>query len=58
MVEINGLPKIKLSQDVGKVTMPGRKDVFRLYGADGSSKLQFRPSTLLIHLYFFRSLIN
>ncbi|KAF4521063.1 hypothetical protein B566_EDAN012362 [Ephemera danica] len=35
MVEINGLPKIKLSQDVGKVTMPGRKDAYRLYGADG-----------------------
>jgi len=35
MVEINGLPKIKLSQDVGKVTMPGRKDAYRLFGADG-----------------------
>ncbi|XP_059480976.1 nicotinate phosphoribosyltransferase isoform X2 [Neocloeon triangulifer] len=35
MVEINDLPKIKLSQDVGKVTMPGRKNVYRLYGADG-----------------------
>ncbi|XP_035781203.1 nicotinate phosphoribosyltransferase-like isoform X2 [Anopheles albimanus] len=35
MVEINGQPRIKLSQDVGKVTMPGNKNVFRLYGADG-----------------------
>ncbi|RZF43744.1 hypothetical protein LSTR_LSTR009167 [Laodelphax striatellus] len=25
LVEINGLPRIKLSQDVGKMTMPGRK---------------------------------
>ncbi|XP_065347735.1 nicotinate phosphoribosyltransferase isoform X2 [Cloeon dipterum] len=35
MVEINNKPKIKLSQDVAKVTMPGRKNVFRLYSADG-----------------------
>ncbi|XP_065085302.1 nicotinate phosphoribosyltransferase isoform X1 [Ochlerotatus camptorhynchus] len=35
MVEINTQPRIKLSQDVGKVTMPGNKNVFRLYGADG-----------------------
>uniref|UniRef100_A0A1B6F2C5 Nicotinate phosphoribosyltransferase n=1 Tax=Cuerna arida TaxID=1464854 RepID=A0A1B6F2C5_9HEMI len=35
MVEVNGVPRIKLSQDVGKVTMPGRKDAYRLYGADG-----------------------
>ncbi|XP_076172974.1 nicotinate phosphoribosyltransferase isoform X2 [Ptiloglossa arizonensis] len=35
MVEINGRPRIKLSQEVGKVTIPGRKDAFRLYGADG-----------------------
>ncbi|XP_043592674.1 nicotinate phosphoribosyltransferase isoform X1 [Bombus pyrosoma] len=35
MVEINGQPRIKLSQEVGKVTIPGKKDAFRLYGADG-----------------------
>ncbi|XP_053693651.1 nicotinate phosphoribosyltransferase isoform X2 [Sabethes cyaneus] len=35
MVEINNQPRIKLSQDVAKVTMPGNKNVFRLYGADG-----------------------
>ncbi|KAK7865215.1 hypothetical protein R5R35_003930 [Gryllus longicercus] len=35
MVEINGQPRIKLSQDVAKVTMPGRKDAYRLFGADG-----------------------
>lgn len=35
MVEINTQPRIKLSQDVAKVTMPGNKAVFRLYGADG-----------------------
>ncbi|XP_033209335.1 nicotinate phosphoribosyltransferase isoform X2 [Belonocnema kinseyi] len=35
MVEINNLPRIKLSQEVDKVTMPGRKNAYRLYGADG-----------------------
>jgi hypothetical protein len=46
MVEINGLPKIKLSQDVGKVTMPGRKDAYRLYGADGGCIF---PQRLLLY---------
>ena len=31
LVEINEKPKIKLSQDVEKVTMPGKKTAFRLY---------------------------
>nr|CAD7412873.1 unnamed protein product [Timema poppensis] len=35
MVEIKGRPCIKLSQDVNKMTMPGKKNVYRLYGADG-----------------------
>ena len=35
LVEINGKPKIKLSQDVEKVTMPGAKNAFRLYSNDG-----------------------
>ncbi|XP_019895260.1 nicotinate phosphoribosyltransferase isoform X2 [Musca domestica] len=35
LVEINGQPRIKLSQDVEKVTMPGHKNAFRLYSADG-----------------------
>ncbi|XP_077264487.1 nicotinate phosphoribosyltransferase isoform X5 [Temnothorax americanus] len=35
MVEINDEPRIKLSQEVGKVTIPGRKDAYRLYGSDG-----------------------
>lgn len=35
LVEINNKPRIKLSQEVGKVTMPGRKTAYRLYGVDG-----------------------
>lgn len=35
LVEINGHPRIKLSQDIGKVTMPCRKNVYRLYTAHG-----------------------
>lgn len=35
MVEINTQARIKLSQDVEKVTMPGNKTAFRLYSADG-----------------------
>ena len=36
-MEINGKPKIKLSQDVEKVTMPGKKNAFRLYSNDGKA---------------------
>ncbi|XP_064540840.1 nicotinate phosphoribosyltransferase isoform X2 [Drosophila montana] len=35
LVEINGQARIKLSQDVEKVTMPGNKNAYRLYSADG-----------------------
>ncbi|XP_055711632.1 nicotinate phosphoribosyltransferase isoform X1 [Phlebotomus papatasi] len=35
LVEINNQARIKLSQDVEKVTMPGSKNAFRLFGADG-----------------------
>lgn len=38
MVEINGQPRIKLSQEVAKVTMPGCKSAYRLYGANGTMR--------------------
>ena len=35
LVEIDGAPRIKLSEDVEKVTIPGRKHAFRLYTQGG-----------------------
>jgi len=35
LVEINGAPRIKLSQEVKKVTIPGSKEVYRLIGNTG-----------------------
>lgn len=35
LVEINGNPRTKLSEDMEKATMPGHKNVYRLYGSDG-----------------------
>lgn len=35
LVEINGQPRMKLSQDLGKVTIPCKKQCFRLYGLQG-----------------------
>ena len=35
LVSINHLPTVKLSQDLEKMTMPGYKKVYRLYGRDG-----------------------
>ncbi|XP_072394934.1 nicotinate phosphoribosyltransferase [Diabrotica undecimpunctata] len=32
LVELDGEPRIKLSHDVDKVTIPGKKNAFRLYG--------------------------
>ncbi|XP_020277585.1 nicotinate phosphoribosyltransferase isoform X2 [Pseudomyrmex gracilis] len=45
MVEINGEPRIKLSQEVGKVTIPGRKDAYRLYGSDGYALIDLLQKT-------------
>jgi len=35
LVLINGEPRMKLSQDVAKVTIPGKKDAYRLFGREG-----------------------
>lgn len=39
LVDINGIPRMKLSEDSTKTTIPGKKDVFRLYGHDGIALL-------------------
>jgi len=35
LVELDGEPRIKISQDVVKVTIPGRKKAYRLSGEQG-----------------------
>ncbi|CAF0858995.1 unnamed protein product [Rotaria sordida] len=37
LVELAGSPRIKISQDIEKVTIPGRKNLFRFYGHDGKA---------------------
>jgi len=39
LVELNGKPRLKLSQDAGKVLIPGRKRPYRLFGKDGTPLL-------------------
>jgi nicotinate phosphoribosyltransferase len=35
LVEINDIPRIKVSQDIEKIVIPSRKHVYRLYGKEG-----------------------
>ena len=37
LVELNSDARMKLSQDIEKVTIPGKKEAYRLYGGDGKS---------------------
>jgi len=37
LVELNGIPRIKLSQEASKVTIPGAKQIYRLIGSSGVS---------------------
>uniref|UniRef100_A0A0K0F5Y2 Nicotinate phosphoribosyltransferase n=1 Tax=Strongyloides venezuelensis TaxID=75913 RepID=A0A0K0F5Y2_STRVS len=32
LVSLSGIPKIKLSQEIGKITLPGKKYSYRIYG--------------------------
>ena len=45
LVEIDNRPRIKLSQDISKVLIPGRKRVYRLSGKDGKLLLD----VMLLH---------
>ncbi|CAF1020396.1 unnamed protein product [Rotaria sp. Silwood1] len=37
LVELNGIPRIKLSQEIEKVTIPGRKNLYRFYDSNGEA---------------------
>lgn len=39
LVEAKGVPRIKLSQELSKMTIPGKKEAYRLIGEDGYSLL-------------------
>lgn len=57
MVEINGQPRIKLSQEVAKVTMPGCKSAYRLYGANGMFIQSLCNFLLVVKLYLTTSML-
>jgi nicotinate phosphoribosyltransferase len=39
LVEIEGSPRIKLSQDIAKVMIPGQKDIYRIFNTEGQPLL-------------------
>jgi nicotinate phosphoribosyltransferase len=39
LVEVKGIPRIKLSQELSKMTIPGKKEAYRLFSEDGYSLL-------------------
>nr|XP_047144523.1 nicotinate phosphoribosyltransferase isoform X1 [Hydra vulgaris] len=45
LVELNGIPRIKLSEVVSKVTIPGKKDIYRLYNSDGTALLDLMTNS-------------
>ncbi|CAG5122256.1 unnamed protein product [Candidula unifasciata] len=45
LVEVKKKARIKLSEDVDKVTIPGQKSVYRLYGANGTALVDLLQSS-------------
>jgi len=45
LVEIQGQPRIKISADAAKMTIPGKKDAYRLYSKDGLALLDVMSAT-------------
>ncbi|CAF2045392.1 unnamed protein product [Rotaria magnacalcarata] len=45
LVELNGIPRIKVSQDIEKVTIPGRKNLYRLYDSNGKALCDLMTKT-------------
>lgn len=45
LVELNGQQRIKLSEDVEKVNLPGSKEAYRLFGKDGSPLVDLMQNT-------------
>lgn len=42
-MEVNERPKMKISEDPKKTTVPGRKDIYRLTDAEGEKSKQEVP---------------
>lgn len=51
LVEINNKPRIKLSENIEKMTIPCKKYVFRLYGADNTGLMDLMTPTSDITKY-------
>ncbi|KAK9753071.1 Nicotinate phosphoribosyltransferase C-terminal domain [Popillia japonica] len=45
LVEVNGQARMKLSQDVGKVIIPGKKDLYRLYSKSGDALIDLMQNS-------------
>eukprot|EP01132_Coremiostelium_polycephalum_P010820 gene10820-13257_t len=52
LVEIDGSPRIKLSQETNKVTLPGRKEAYRLYGSENHPLVDLLVSMTDHTLYY------
>ncbi|XP_031339981.1 nicotinate phosphoribosyltransferase-like isoform X2 [Photinus pyralis] len=45
LVDLNNVPRMKLSQDVAKVSLPGRKDAYRLFSERGDALIDLLVQT-------------